>query len=195
MKPIIKIFYDVETTGTDPRKHSIHQLSGLIEVNGEIVEKFNIKSRPHERALYEPAALRICGKTEEELKAYHSMHIAHSSFKKMLSKYIDQYDPSNKAYLIGFNNRAFDDIFLRMWFELCGDNFIGSWFYNNTLDTLVLATEYLIPRRIDMPSFKLKRVAKELGIEVNEEALHDASYDVVLTRQIYRIVTGLDLEI
>ena len=45
-----------------------------------------------------------------------------------------------------------------------------------------------------MPSFKLKRVAKELGILVEEEKLHDAVYNVYLTREIYRIVTGLELE-
>ena len=59
----------------------------------------------------------------------------------------------------------------------------------------VLASQYLLKRRASMPSFKLKRVAKELGIVVEEESLHDAYYDVKLTRQIYRIVTGLQVEI
>ena len=46
-----------------------------------------------------------------------------------------------------------------------------------------------------MPSFKQHRVARELGIEVDEDRLHDASYNVELTRGIYRIVTGLDIEL
>ena len=46
----IKVFYDLETTGVDVKKHSIHQIAGLIEINDEVVEKFNIFSRPHPKA-------------------------------------------------------------------------------------------------------------------------------------------------
>lgn len=46
-----------------------------------------------------------------------------------------------------------------------------------------------------MPNFKLKTVAKELGLDVEDDKLHDARYDVLLTRDIYRIVTNLDIEL
>ena len=46
-----------------------------------------------------------------------------------------------------------------------------------------------------MPSFKQQRVAKELGVQVDDSRLHDALYDVNLTREIYRIVTGLEMEL
>lgn len=191
---MVKIFFDVETTGTDHRKHSVIQLAGLIEVDGEVVDQFDYKVKPHPKAKIEEAALHVNGKTEEEIMQYPEMKKVHASFVRKLSKYIDKYDKTNKAWLIGFNNRAFDDFFLRMFFELCGDHFIGSWFWVDTLDVLCLASQYLIERRSQMPSFKLKRVAMELGIEVDKNDLHDAFYDVKLTRQIYRIVTGLELE-
>ena len=57
---IIKIFYDVETTGENPNKHSIHQVAGLIEVDDQVVEEFNIHSRPHPKAAIEPEALKVC---------------------------------------------------------------------------------------------------------------------------------------
>jgi len=60
---------------------------------------------------------------------------------------------------------------------------------------MILASQYLIPRRAKMESFKLKRVALELGLEVDESRLHDAHYDIALTRSIYRIVTGLEYEL
>ena len=61
---------------------------------------------------------------------------------------------------------------------------------------MVLASQYLIgQRRKDMPSFKLHRVADELGLFVDKERLHDSMYDVYLTREIYRIVTGLEEEL
>jgi DNA polymerase-3 subunit epsilon len=46
-----------------------------------------------------------------------------------------------------------------------------------------------------MIDFKLKTVAKELGLWVDETRLHDAEYDIELTRSVYRIVTGIDYEL
>lgn len=192
---MIKIFYDTETTGTNHFKHSIHQLSGLVEVDGEVVETFDIRMAPHEKAIIDPVALSVCGKTEEELRSYPDYRIGKANFCKMLSKYIDKYDKKSKAYLVGFNNLKFDNEFLRMLFDLCGDQFFASWFYADSHDTMCLASVYLQDRRADMPSFKLKRVALTLGIEVDENGLHDALFDAKLTREIYRIVTGLEIEI
>lgn len=192
---IIKVFYDTETTGVNHKIHSIHQLSGVIEINEDVVETFDFKVRPHTKAKYEISALRVCRVTEAELKAYPDMKQGLKEFKALMGKYIDPFNTTQKAYLVGYNNRAFDDLFLRMWFELCGDEMIGAWFWNNTLDALILATEYLIGRREVLPSFKLFRVAIELGIVVDKNRIHEAGYDVYLTREIYRIVTGREIEI
>ena len=192
---MVKIFFDLETTGTNSKKHSIVQLSGLIEIKGEIVDSFDYSVRPHQKAQIEAEALKVNNKTEEQIQGFPPMEDVHRAFVKKLAKYIDKYDSKDKAWLVGFNNRSFDDIFLRKFFELCGDKFFGSWFWQDSLDVLVLSSQYLLDRRTGMPSFKLKRVAKELGIVVDEKRLHDAVYDVELTREIYRIVTGLEFEI
>ena len=124
------------------------------------------------------------------------MKDAHKEFKAILTRFIDPFKNKEKAWNVGFNNRYFDDVFP------CGlgSNRMGtssSVRYSGLipLDTLVLASQYLIERRAKMPSFKQHRVARELGIVVEEDRLHDASYDVELTRGIYRIVTGLEVEI
>ena len=192
---IIKVFYDLETTGTDERKHSIHQISGIVEVNEEVVELFDIKTRPHPKAQIESGALAVSGKTVDDIMNYQDMKEAYKEYKSIILKYIDPYDKFQKAWNIGFNNRGFDDKFLRAWFRQNGDDFIGSLFWTDTLDVMVLASEYLIHRRSKMPSFKLKRVALELGILVDPSRLHDAQYDIYLTREIYRIVTGRQIEI
>lgn len=192
---IVKIFYDVETTGANPNKHSLHQVAGLIEVDEQVVDEFNIYSRPHSKAILEPEALSICKVTPEHLQSYPAMGDAKTEFCRTIAKYINKYDKRSKAYLIGYNNCGFDDKFLRMWFTLCGDNYFGSWFWSDSRDTMVLASEYLESRRPSMPNFQLHTVAQTLGLEVDESKLHDASYDVLLTRQIYRIVTGREIEI
>jgi DNA polymerase III subunit epsilon len=189
---VIKIFYDLETTGLDYRKHSIHHLAGMVEINDEIVENFDFKVAPNPKAQIDSAALKIVGVTEDEIRLYPPMKEVFLKFISILNSYIDKYDTKQKAYLVGFNNRAFDDVFLRAWFDQNGSSFFTAWFWPDSLDSMVLASQYLINRRPKMPSFKLHRVAKELGIEVKDENLHDAKYDIELTRKIYRIVTGID---
>jgi len=54
---------------------------------------------------------------------------------------------------------------------------------------MVLASQYLMEQRPGMVDFKLATVAKELGINTEEGKLHDASFDILLTRAIYDIVT------
>jgi DNA polymerase-3 subunit epsilon len=192
---MIKIFYDVETTGINPKLHSIHQLAGIVEVDGSLVEEFNYKVRPHPKAEITKEAMSVCKKSEKEILDYPEMSTVHKRFLKMLSKYVSKYDAKQKIHLVGFNNRCFDDLFLRAFFELNGDKFMGSWFWTDSLDVLCLASEYLQHRRSEMPSFKLKRVAKEIGLEVDQQGLHDALFDARLTRNVYRIVTGLEYEI
>jgi DNA polymerase-3 subunit epsilon len=192
---MIKLFYDTETTGVNYKMHSIHQIAGIIEVNGKVDKTFSLNMRPHPKAKIEPEALKVAGVTKEQIMAYPAFDVAFKQFKVILGDYVDPFNLKDKMHLVGFNNRGFDDFFLRVWFELNGDQFIGSWFWNDTLDVLVLASQYLLERRADMPSFKLKRVAQELGVSVDESRLHEAGYDVYLTRECYKIVTGLEVEI
>jgi DNA polymerase-3 subunit epsilon len=69
-----------------------------------------------------------------------------------------------------------------------GDEYFGSWFWSNSVDVMVLASNYLLDRREEMENFKLSTVAKFLNIAVEDDALHDAQYDIELTKLIYDIV-------
>ena len=192
---VIKMFFDLETTGVDVKKHGIHQIAGCFEVNGEVVEEFNIRVAPNPKAVIEQEAMNICGVSEEQIRAYPEMGGVYREFCMMLSKYVERYSKTDKIWLVGYNNRSFDDNFLRAWFVQNQDTFFGAWFWTDSLDVLVLASQYLIGRRREMPNFKLMTVARELGIDVDESRLHDALYDIELTRAVYRIVTGIDYEL
>ena len=192
---IVKMFFDLETTGVEVKKHGIHQISGCFEVNGEVVETFDIRVAPNPKAVIEPEAMSICGVTEEQIRAYPEMGGVYREFCIMLGKYVERYAKDDKIWLVGYNNRSFDDNFLRAWFVQNKDTFFGAWFWTDSLDVLVLASQYLIDRRKAMPNFKLMTVARELGIDVDESRLHDALYDIELTRAVYRIVTGIDYEL
>lgn len=181
----------METTGTMPNKHGIHQISGEITIDGETKETFDFKVRPNPKAEITQEALDVAGVTKEQILAYPPMEVIFAQFISMLDKYVDRFDKKDKFFLAGFNNASFDNNFLRGWFLQNGDKYFGSWFWANSIDLMVMATPYLASKRADMENFKLSTVAAALGVNIEERKLHDASYDIWLTKAIFDIVSPL----
>lgn len=70
------------------------------------------------------------------------------------------------------------------------------WFYPNCMDVYVMVTPFLMGVRNDMENFKLMTVARTMGIEIDENKLHDATYDIELTRDIfYKIINKMDVKL
>lgn len=184
------LFFDLETTGTYPGKHGIHQMSGMIVIDGEIKEKFDFKVRPNPQAEILDEALEVAGVTRDQILAYPPMgEVYHQFVDGILAKYVDRYNKTDKFFLVGYNNASFDNQFLRGFFLQNGDKYFGSWFWANCMDVMVLATPYLAAKRAEMKGFKQGTVAKALGIPVEDEKLHDALYDIEICKAIFDIVT------
>lgn len=184
------LFFDLETTGTYPGKHGIHQMSGMIVIDGEIKEKFDFKVRPNPQAEILDEALEAAGVTRDQILAYPPMgEVYHQFVDGILAKYVDRYNKTDKFFLVGYNNASFDNQFLRGFFLQNGDKYFGSWFWANCMDVMVLATPYLAAKRAEMKDFKQGTVAKALGIPVEDEKLHDALYDIEICKAIFDIVT------
>lgn len=188
---IKRFFYDTETTGVNYRRCSIHQLSAIIEIDGEVVETLNMFIKPHPNAEITQEALNVGGVTEEQIQAYPSMEEQFKVLTKTLDKYVDKFDKTDKFFFVGFKNASFDDEFLKKYFDLMKTGF-WLYFWPSSIDVSVLAAQYLINIRHTMPSFKLHRVAKTIGITVDDEKLHDALYDVELTRAVYQTVSKIE---
>lgn len=184
------LFFDLETTGVKFWKNGIYQIGGIVDIDGEEKERFDIRVAPNPAAIIEPEALVVAGVTMEQIQGYQPMIEGYRQLVDILSKYVDKYDKKDKMFLAGFNNAAFDNQFLRAFFTQNGDKYFGSWFWPNPLDVYALSTPPLFDRRADMENFKLMTVAKEMGIEIDESKLHDATYDIELTRLIYYKVVG-----
>lgn len=182
------LFFDLETTGTLVNKHGIHQLSGMIVVDGEVKEKFDFKVQPNPKAEILQEALDVAGVTKEQIMAYPPMGEIYKQFVDLLSKYVDRYNKKDKFFLAGYNIASFDNSFLRAWFIQNGDKYFGAWFWSNCFDVMVLATPYLSEKRAEMENFKQGTVAKALGINVDDSKLHDALYDIEICKQICDIV-------
>lgn len=182
------IYYDLETTGVKHWKHGIHQIAGIIEIDGVEVEEFNFDVRPPDKAAYEPEAFAMKTITPEDCLGYPPISEVHAKLVDILAKYVDRYDKKDKFFLAGFNNASFDNQFLRMFFELAGDPYFGSYFWANSIDVMVVASHYLREERTKLQDFKLGTVARYLGIPFEEEKLHDALYDIRITKAVYGLV-------
>lgn len=182
------LFYDVETTGLDKNKHSIIQLSAILDQDGEEIDRLDLEIQPHPKALIEESALQANGHRREDFPNYLEFKEAFRIFKTFLKTYVDPYDRKDKIHLAGFRNASFDDGFLRKYFELCSDKSFGSFFWSDSIDVSSKASDHLKEVRETMPSFKLHRVAKTLGMEVDDDNLHDSMYDTELTRGVYWLI-------
>lgn len=179
------LFYDLETTGTKYWENGIYQIGGLICIDNEIKEEFNFKLKPFENKIIEDAALQVGGITKEILLTYVEPKEIYKNLVTTLNKYVDKFNKKDKFYLAGYNNASFDNQFFRQFFLDNGDKYFGSFFWSNTLDILILATQLLLNKRTIMPDFKLKSVASALDLTFDAEKLHDAIYDIKLTKMIY----------
>lgn len=185
----MKIFYlDLETTGVKHWRNGIHQISGAVEIDGEVKEYFNFHVKPYKGATIEDEALAIAGITREDLDDYAEFNDVYQEIIKILSRYVDKYNRKDKFFLVGFNNAAFDNNFFRAFFVQNEDNYFGSWFWANPIDVYVLASQKYMSRRTEMVDGKLKTWAKFVGLTVDDTRLHDGRYDIELTRSIYKIV-------
>lgn len=178
------IYIDTETTGLDPELHDIWQLSGIIEIDGNVMREFDYRIRPVNFDSITDEALRVGGITREELKGFPDARAVLMAFRSVLGMYVDPYDKRDKFTFCGFN-ATFDDDMCRAWFRKCGDNYYGSFFWWPVVDVAGLAHMKLMQMgmRQTMPNFKLGTVAEALGITAEGE-LHNALTDIRLTRAI-----------
>lgn len=181
------LYFDVETTGLSAAKCAIHQLSYIIEIDGEIKERGNIQIKPFEGALVDKKALEVANVTANAINNYPNTYsLAFSKFEATLDRYINKYSKEDKFFLVGYNNAAFDNHFLRAFHLRNGHKYFGSYFWANPIDVYVLASYKVMKDRHNIKYFKLKTACKHFGINVDESKLHDAIYDVELTRNLFK---------
>lgn len=187
----MKLFYfDVETTGLDPKKNSIYQLSFIVEKDNEIICRGEINMQPAEiDELPDDYVTPVGNITKAQLLTYQKPNEAFNSMMSILNMYCDRFDKKDKFFIVGYNTQTFDIPFLREFFSRNNNNYFGSYFWNHSFDCIVLALHYLRNERADMPDFKLETVAKQLEIRADGQ-LHDANTDVRITRAIYKLVTA-----
>jgi DNA polymerase-3 subunit epsilon len=182
------IYLDTETSGLDIKRHSIIQLSGLIEIDGEVVEEFDYKIKPFPGSFISKPSLDICGYSMEDLHTFTPPNIVYQEFSVLLAKYIDKYNREDKFHIIGYNSR-FDEEFLRDFFVKNRDEYYSSWFWWPSLDVAIMAAILLKDVRHKFQNFKLETLVKHFNIQYEGNA-HNALADAKATRNLYKTLSG-----
>ncbi len=182
------LFIDVETTGLSPWKCGIVQIAGFVEIDEEEKETFNIKMRPRSEDDLQPGAMKMHEKAGVNVldEARLSNYQGYEFLVQVLGNYVDRFDKKDKFHFCGYNSHSFDMPFVHQLFIRQDDKFFRSWFHYPSIDVMLMASFHLRLSRHLLVNFKQSTVAQVYGIEVEEESLHDALYDVRLTRGIYK---------
>lgn len=181
------LFVDTETTGLDSKKNGVHQVSGILVIEGVDIKKFDFKFRPLPEEELEDDALMVSGLTKQDIADRKmSSRDAYREFNALITSHVDKYNKEDKAIIAGYNCN-FDSQFLNDWYAKHGNKYFFGLFHGGAyLDGLSLAVQLEIKssKRIFRPNRKLATVAKELG--VNLDNAHDAMADIEATREVIR---------
>ena len=185
------VFYDLETTGLDPRFSQIIQVAALLtDERLEVLDELNLRCRLLPHIVPDPAALLAIGTGPREIA---SAPLSHPQMIRLLVEKLDEWGPS---HFLGHNSLHFDEHFLRHafyttlhppYFTQCDGNRRG--------DSLKLAhaVHRLAPRALTVPveddgrpCFKLARLAEANGY--GDYRAHDALADAYAVRFLCKLV-------
>lgn len=172
------LYFDCETTGRSAIKNDIVQLSGIMEINGKVVDQFNFTCQPFDYSTIEQEALTVTGLTIEDLKTYQTPQEMYRKLLRFLGQYIDKYDKNDKFYPAGYNVK-FDLDFIAQFFAKNEDKYFGSWCNWKAIDGLPLMHFFEFCQKVTLPNYKLGTVCEYFSIPINA---HDAMSDISATK-------------
>lgn len=180
-------WFDVETTGTDPEKHDIVKLAGIVEIDGNIKERISFQCRPVEGREISEEALKIHGCTKDEIIEWKPPAFAHQKLISLFGRYVDKYVSTDKFMPAGYNV-PFDVNFLASFFRLRGDMYFGSWFHGTAYDVRGMAAIAVIHGKMPPPlNYKLSTLCEMFKISIEA---HDPMSDIRATKELGAVLMG-----
>lgn len=179
------IYLDVETGGLNCEINPLLQLSGLIEIDGKVKEKFDMLIKPFKNSKIDQEALIVQNKTMEYIDKFHLLEDteAYLKFLKILDKYIDKYNKKDKFIVCGYNVR-FDISFINSLFERHCNPFLFSYFHSTMIDPINLISIFQAEGKLPfLENNKLKTWCDFFEIKLKKA--HDGLEDIIATRKLY----------
>lgn len=176
-----RMYIDCETTGVIPEKNAVIQIAGVVVIDGVEREEFNLRAQPFAGQIIEDAALKVNGRSREEIATYPSAIMTYREFVAIITKYVNRFDTTDKFQFVAYNS-PFDCQFIREFFTRAGDKYFGSYFWTPDICIMRQAAVALDRERHLLKNFKLGTVAEYLGIHTAD--LHDAMADIRIAMKI-----------
>ena len=184
-------FYDLETSGLNPRLDRIMQFAGIRtdENLKQIGDPYNLLVKLNDDTLPSPEALMVTGISPQ---ATLSDGYTEAQFAKIL--YEEIFTPETIA--IGFNNIRFDDEFIRyLFWRNFHDAYEWSWKDDRSrwdLLDAVRMTRALRPEGINWPTDAEGKATNRLELLTKENGLaHEKAHDALSEVEALIAVTGL----
>ena len=184
-------FYDLETSGLNPRLDRIMQFAGIRtdENLKQIGDPYNLLVKLNDDTLPSPEALMVTGISPQ---ATLSDGYTEAQFAKIL--YEEIFTPETIA--IGFNNIRFDDEFIRyLFWRNFHDAYEWSWKDDRSrwdLLDAVRMTRALRPEGINWPTDAEGKATNRLELLTKENGLaHEKAHDALSDVEALIAVTGL----
>lgn len=175
------IWFDTETTGLNPQYDEIIQIAILMEIDGAIVDRFELKLKPTV-PICEPA-FKAHGMNAASLMNCPNQALGYVALKTFFKKYINPFDRGDKAWIAGHNVASFDKEFLLQLFLRNQDKYLGSFINWRIIDTLQMA--YILTAVGKLPelsAYNLSALCTHFNIKLDA---HDALEDINATREVY----------
>lgn len=182
------MYFDTETTGTNPQTCAVIQIAALIEIDGVEAERFELKFAAHPNAEIDLDALHVTGVNFDEVcsgtSSRPTFKQGYLRFLELLDEHVDKFDKTDKLIPVAYNG-GFDIAMLSALAERCGDKYLGSYIDRKLLVDPLAVLRWYAFTGVELPqfeSYKLGDVCKAFGIELTEA--HDAVADTVALREL-----------
>lgn len=187
------IFFDLETSGLDPKVHAIIQIAAMavdISNGWQVLEEFERKVL-FQVANASPEALEINSYDQEtwEREAIHPRQ-AVGEFSAFLKRHatVAKISKRGSAYSVAqlaAHHAQFDAEFLQTWYKRL-DEFLPANYF--VMDTLQMALQRQVLDGVEYADLKLITLCRHHGIALEQE--HDALADVKLTAALCRLLSA-----
>lgn len=180
------LWVDTETTGLSNDAAPI-QISGIVEIDGEVKDEFNIFLKPFEGADIQQEALDIHGLSLNEINSFQESVDGYKEMLAVFDKYINKYDRDDKFIVAGYNV-DFDLKKIRRLAEAHGDRYINSYLGMKKIDPMLLITPFQAVGKLPiLENNKLETWCNHFGICIKA---HDSLEDIRGTRELFNKIMG-----
>lgn len=160
------LWFDLRTTGPDPKYHGVLQFAGLIEINGELVDQLTVMMQPHPGAVIDQETIAGHGIKPADIAGFMPSDEGYRKVRAFFDKHVEMYDPKDKMYPAGYNVRGGLE-FLQAMFKRFDKYGIGVYFNWRGVDPLPLLYLMDFAGRLSLSDYRLPALCSQFGIKAD----------------------------